>query len=103
MYDSTVGKSTNILEAGTSESKYRLIQIIDRGSLKWPSNDVIAIITLWKLFLPIESQPTYSIALSIGALSKRKCPDYRVPTVLNSANSATSFNINMSIHLRNRY
>ena len=40
-----------------SESKYRLIQIIDRGSLKWPSNDVIeAIITLWKVFSSIESQ-----------------------------------------------
>ena len=42
-----------------SESKYRLIQIIDRGSLKWPSNDVIeAIITLWKVFSSIESQQT---------------------------------------------
>ena len=41
------------------ESEYRLIQIIDRGSLKWPSSDVIdAIITLWKLFSSIESQPS---------------------------------------------
>ena len=41
-----------------SDSKYRLIQIIDRGSLKWPSSCVIdAIITLWKLFTAIENQP----------------------------------------------
>ena len=41
------------------ESEYRLIQIIDRGSLKWPSSDVIyAIITLWKLFSSIESPPS---------------------------------------------
>ena len=41
------------------ESEYRLVQIIDRGSLKWPSSDVIdAIITLWKLFSSIESQPS---------------------------------------------
>ena len=41
-----------------SDSKYRLIQIIDRGSLKWPSSCVIdAIITLWKLFSAIENQP----------------------------------------------
>ncbi|KAI6655342.1 Transposable element P transposase [Oopsacas minuta] len=40
-----------------SDSEYRLIQIIDRGSLKWPSSDVIdAIITLWKVFSSIESQ-----------------------------------------------
>ena len=37
------------------ESEYRLIQIIDRGSLKWPSSDVI---DLWKLFSSIESQPS---------------------------------------------
>ncbi|KAI6647777.1 hypothetical protein LOD99_8492 [Oopsacas minuta] len=42
-----------------SGSEYRLIQIIDRGSLKWPSSDVIdAIITLWKVFSSIESQPS---------------------------------------------
>ncbi|KAI6655366.1 hypothetical protein LOD99_2201 [Oopsacas minuta] len=42
-----------------SDSEYRLIQIIDRGSLKWPSSDVIdAIITLWKVFSSIESQPS---------------------------------------------
>ena len=41
-----------------SDSKYRLIQIIDRGALKWPSSCVIdAIIALWKLFSAIENQP----------------------------------------------
>ena len=40
------------------DSKYKLIQIIDRGSLKWPSNYVIeAIVTLWKVFSSIENQP----------------------------------------------
>ena len=44
-----------------SDSEYRLIQIIDQGSLKWPSSDVIdAIITLWKVFSSIESQPRIS-------------------------------------------
>ena len=42
-----------------SKSKYRLIEIIDRGSLKWPSKDVIeTIVTLWKLCSSIESQPS---------------------------------------------
>ena len=26
---------------GPPDSKYKLVQIIDRGSLKWPSNEVI--------------------------------------------------------------
>ncbi|KAI6658203.1 Transposable element P transposase [Oopsacas minuta] len=44
---------------GPSDSEYRLIQIIDRGSLKWPSSDIIdVIITLWKVFSSIESQPS---------------------------------------------
>ena len=38
------------------ESEYRLIQII---SLKWPTSDVInAIISPWKIFSSIESQPS---------------------------------------------
>ena len=40
-----------------SDSKYRLIQIIDRGSLKWPSSCVIDAIITKKLFSAIENQP----------------------------------------------
>ena len=40
-----------------TESKYVLISMLDRGSLKWPSDRVIdAIISLWKIFTKIEQQ-----------------------------------------------
>ena len=36
------------------DSKYKLIQVVDRGSLKWPSNCILeAIVTLWKVFSTI--------------------------------------------------
>ena len=42
-----------------SDSKYKLIQIIDRGSLKWPSNSVIeAIVIVWKVISSIENNLT---------------------------------------------
>ena len=47
------------------DSKYKLIQIIDRGSLNWPSNFVIeAIVTLWKIFSSIET---------VAALARHHC------------------------------
>ena len=37
------------------ESKFQLIKIMDRGSLKWPSNIVVeSIIMVWKCFSIIE-------------------------------------------------
>ena len=37
------------------ESKFKLIELIDRGNLKWPSEAVIdAVIIVWKLFVLIE-------------------------------------------------
>ena len=41
-----------------SDSNYKPIEIIDRGSLKWLSNCVIeAVVTLWKVFSSIKNQP----------------------------------------------
>ena len=38
------------------DSKYKLVRIIDCGSLKWPSNNVIdAILTVWSTFRKIEN------------------------------------------------
>ena len=38
------------------DSKYKLVQIIDCGSLKWPSNNVIdAILNVWPTFRKIEN------------------------------------------------
>ena len=41
------------------DSKYKLIQIIDRVSVKWPRNSVIeATVTVWKVIPLIENNPT---------------------------------------------
>ena len=38
------------------DSKYKLVQIIDRGSLRWPSNNVIdSILTVWSTVRKIEN------------------------------------------------
>ena len=50
----TEEKDLQIEEA--PDSKYKLVQIIDRGPLKWPSNEVIdAILILWSTFRKIEN------------------------------------------------
>ena len=44
------------LENKDLESSVVLIQLLDRGGLKWPSKQVLnAILTLWKIFVGIES------------------------------------------------
>ena len=44
------------LEIEDFESSVVLIQLLDRGGLKWPSKQVLnAILTLWKIFVGIES------------------------------------------------
>ena len=49
------------------DSKYKLVQIIDRGSLKWPSNEVIdAILILWSTFRKIENSHKLSEEFLIG-------------------------------------
>ena len=46
-------------------STYLMIQLTDHGSLKWPSQPVIeATITLWSLYLQIETNPETFAALS---------------------------------------
>ena len=43
---------------GSLDSAYTLLQLIDRGSLKWPSYCVIeAIVSLWKICRSIEEDP----------------------------------------------
>ena len=45
------------LEIVDLEDKNKLIQLIDRGSLKWPSHIVIdVIIVVWKIFVAIENE-----------------------------------------------
>ena len=45
------------LEIVDLEDKNKLIQLIDRGSLKWPSHIVIdVIIVVWKIFVAIEKE-----------------------------------------------
>ena len=40
------------------ESIYKLLQVMDRGALKWPTGIVIhVIVCLWKVFTSIEQQP----------------------------------------------
>ena len=69
--------------AEPSDFKYRLIQIIDRGSLKWPSSCVIdAIITLWKLYSAIENQPGLIGSFVTG--SSRKILIHLTITVLEN-------------------
>ena len=43
----------------TTESKFVLISLLDRGSLTWPSDRVLeATIYLWRIFVKIEQHPT---------------------------------------------
>ena len=45
------------LEVVDIENKNKLIQLIDRGALKWPSHIVIdVIIVVWKIYVAIESE-----------------------------------------------
>ena len=45
------------LEVVDIEDKNKLIQLIDRGALKWPSHIVIdVIIVVWKIYVAIESE-----------------------------------------------
>ena len=47
-----------VIEFVDYESAYTLIEIIDRGSLKWPSRPVIYLISkLWNIYTSIESDP----------------------------------------------
>ena len=40
------------------ESIYKLLQVMDRGALKWPSSIVIQVLVcMWKIFTSIEQQP----------------------------------------------
>ena len=49
------------------DSKYKLVEIIDRGSLKWPSDTVIeSILILWTTFKKIEKVPELWDAFLIG-------------------------------------
>ena len=49
------------------DSKYKLVEIIDRGSLKWPSETVIeSILILWTTFKKIECVPVLWDAFLIG-------------------------------------
>ena len=51
----TEDKSMVIEEA---DSSFGLIQLLDRGGLKWPSQLVFAAVcTLWKVFIKIEQSP----------------------------------------------
>ena len=46
------------MEIETSESIYKLLQIMDRGALKWPSGFVVnVIVCLWRIFTSLEQQP----------------------------------------------
>ena len=46
------------LEFEESDSVYALIQLEDRGGLKWPSVPVLeALCTIWSLFVHIENHP----------------------------------------------
>ena len=46
------------LEIEDFDSSLVLIQLLDRGRLKWPSNQVLnAIFTVWKVFVGIENSP----------------------------------------------
>ena len=46
------------LEIQDFESTLGLVQLLDRGGLKWPSKQVLnAIFTLWKVFIAIERSP----------------------------------------------
>ena len=41
-----------------ADSSFGLIQLLDRGGLKWPSQLVFAAVcTLWKVFIQIEQSP----------------------------------------------
>ena len=52
---------------GSLDSAYTLLQLIDRGSLKWPSYCVIeAIVSLWKIFKSIEEDPLLFIDIVNG-------------------------------------
>ena len=49
------------------DSKYKLVEIIDRGSLEWPSDTVIeSILILWTTFKKIEQVPEVCDAFLIG-------------------------------------
>ena len=51
----TEDKSIVIEEANSS---FGLIQLLDRGGLRWPSQHVFAAVcTLWKVFIQIEQSP----------------------------------------------
>ena len=53
------------------ESKYVLISLLDRGSLKWPSDCVLeAIISLWKIFVKIEQNDHLMQTLIAGPSRK---------------------------------
>ena len=46
------------MEIETSESIYKLLQIMDRGALKWPSGFVVnVIVCVWRIFTSLEQQP----------------------------------------------
>ena len=56
---------------GPKESKYVLISLLDRGSLKWPSDCVLeAIISLWKIFVKIEQNDHLMQTLIAGPSRK---------------------------------
>ena len=49
----TENKDLDIIDA----TKYDLVKYVDRGSLKWPSDNVVdSIVVLWKIFMKIEDE-----------------------------------------------
>ena len=48
------------MEIQDLDSDFTLIQLLDRGGLKWPSTQVIhAVFTIWKMFTKIECSPVF--------------------------------------------
>ena len=53
------------------DSKYKILEVIDRGNLKWPSDIVLdAVVLVWKIFRLIEQDNDLLIRFASGAPKK---------------------------------
>ena len=49
-------------------SKYTYLEIVDRGSLKWPSDSIVdAVVVLWSIFVAIDGNNSLMTVLVQGA------------------------------------
>ena len=50
------------------DSKYSYLEIVDRGSLKWPSDRIVdAVVVLWRIFVAIDGDNSLMSVLIQGA------------------------------------